>query len=458
MSNKKYFLSLILLLLINIKNIESFKYPINKDLLSSEKGEISSIEISKKSEFDKYVIDNKYVIAIFHADWCGHCKRFLPVFDEASKYKIISNTWKLLKIPCSKYNSLCEAFHIEGYPTVKVFINSKEMNKVSPPRDREHFLEYLIKVSSEPLININNKQNFFNNYGTFSPLVEYNKNKDEFITCIKTLANSYEFLSEYYFGINTITNEQDEKIIFDFDNNNVIFNYKGNCDEVKKFLRNNKYPLISEASFNLMRKINRDRMRQILILFYNSNNDIINKFIENEYKKISRDNREIVFAYSYINKNKDLADYFKIEINKETEFEIFIYDFSKEKFYRHKILDINIINIDQTKDEIINLIKNINKIYYTSNSKIMNFISDHKFLMGGLVILLVIGITYLICCCDVEDDVEFDENEEKEEKEIARKEKKKLINNDFGQEKEKTKEIKNEEINKDNKDNKEKKD
>ena len=450
---------------MNVKNIESFKYPINKDLLSSEKGEISSIEISKKSEFDKYVLDNKYVISIFHADWCGHCKRFLPVFDETSKYKIISNTWKLLKIPCSKYNSICEAFHIEGYPTVKVFINSKEMNKVSPPRDKELFFEFLIKVSSEPLINITNKQDFFNNYGTFSPLIEYNKKNDEFITCIKTLANSYEFLSEYYFGINPVSNEESEKIIFDFDDNSVIFNYKGNCDEVKKFLKNNKYPLISEASFNLMRKMNRDRIRQILIIFYNSNNDIINKFIENEYKKISKDNREIVFAYSYINQKKDLANYFKIELNKETEFEIFIYDFSKEKFYKHKILDTNIINIEQTKEEIINIIKNINKIYFTTNSKIMNFISDHKFLMAGFVILLVVGITYLICCCDVDEYEEIDENEDKE---IARKEKKKLVTNDFGQDKEKTKEIKKEETNndkikynkdnKDNKDNKEKKD
>ena len=46
--------------------------------------------------------ENEKVVLIFHADWCGHCKRFLPIFDEVSKYLIISQTWKLLKIPCSK--------------------------------------------------------------------------------------------------------------------------------------------------------------------------------------------------------------------------------------------------------------------------------------------------------------------------------------------------------------------
>ena len=70
----------------------------NKDLLKSEKNsEATSIEISTKSDFDKYITENKYAIAIFHADWCGHCKRFLPVFNEASKYLKISQNWKLLK-------------------------------------------------------------------------------------------------------------------------------------------------------------------------------------------------------------------------------------------------------------------------------------------------------------------------------------------------------------------------
>ena len=126
MAQKNFFINIILLLIsFNINHINSFKYPINKDFLSSEKGEITSIEISSKSEYDKYILNNNYTISIFHADWCGHCKRFLPVFNEASKYLFISKTWKLLKVPCTKYPSLCNAFSIEGYPTIKVYINSQ---------------------------------------------------------------------------------------------------------------------------------------------------------------------------------------------------------------------------------------------------------------------------------------------------------------------------------------------
>ena len=431
MAKKIYFIFLILL-----NNIFSFKYPINKDLLKSEKNsESTSIEISTKSDFDKYITENKYAIAIFHADWCGHCKRFLPVFNEASKYLKISQNWKLLKIPCSKYPSLCDQFSIEGYPTIKIFKNSKEMKNITPPRDLENFLEFLIKISTDPLINIKNKQDFYNDYGTFSPLVEYNEKNDKFISCIKELSTYNEFLSEYYFGL--IPNNEnifDEKIIFDFDNNNVVFNYNNNCDEVKNFLRNNKYPLLSEADFNLMRKMFRENKKHICIIFYNSNNEIINKFIFNEYKNIAKNNRDIVFAYSQFNQRKELANYFQIVLNKETEFQILIYDFKKEKFYTHKMYDINIKNLNEINNDIVDLIKNINKISYSSKDKISDFISNHKILLFLVLGVLIIIIIYLACFCDIEDDEEIGEKQTKEEK---NKELKKLINNEFGDKKQK---------------------
>ena len=440
---KKSFLFLILLISFNINNIISFKYPINRDLLSSETGKQTSIEVSEKSDYDKYILNNNYVLAIFHADWCGHCKRFLPVINEASKYLKISKTWKLLKIPCTKYPNLCNSFSIEGYPTVKVYKNSQELRGISPPRDLENFLEFLIKISSEPIINITSQQEFYNNYGTFSPVIEYNNKNNKFISCINNLAKN-EFLSEYYFGIMA---NSENKIIFNFEDNEIIFNYsekKNNCDDVKNFLKNNKYPLISEASFNLMRKINKDNKKYVFIIFYNSNNNIFDDFIKKEFKNISKENRDIVFAYSYLNIKKDLGNYFQISLNKETEVQIFIYNFHKERFYKHELYDSNVNSISDIKDNIINLVKNINKIKYVSNNKFNDFISNNKILLISIAVILVFVMIYVICYLDIDDD--SDEFNEKEDKEKARKEKKKLINNDFT-------EIKKE--NKENKENKE---
>ena len=180
MANKIIIFNILVFVLI-FKIALSFKYPINNKLADADLTDITSVDISTKSEFDNYVKNNEYVISIFHADWCGHCKRFLPVFNEASKYKIISKNWKLLKIPCTKYPLICNAFSIDGYPTIKIYKDSQELKGVSPPRDLEHFFEFLIKISSDPIIKVNSKQEFFDNYGNFSPIVEYTKNDNGLI-------------------------------------------------------------------------------------------------------------------------------------------------------------------------------------------------------------------------------------------------------------------------------------
>ena len=416
MANKIYFLYSVILLL-NINNIISFKYPLNNNLLSGEKGDSTVIEITSKEELDKYIMNNKYIISIFHADWCGHCKRFLPVFNEASKYSIVNKSWKFLSISCTSYRSICDSFSIEGYPTIKIFMNSKE-RKLSPSRDLELLLEFLIKVIDNPLKEIKDINSFYDNYGTFSPLIEYNNT--EFIECVKNLANN-EFLSEYYFG--TIK-KNENRIIFNFDNNTIKYDWDNNCKNVKTFLKNNKYPLISEATINLMRKMNKDGKRLIFIIFYNSNNEKIYNFITNELKNISKDNREIVFSYSPCDKKKDLSNYFKIELNKETEFQILIYDFHKEMNYRHKKSDTN-IDFESLEKEIRNLVKNVNNISFSSQDKIKDFIYNHKILLISIFVIFVIGIIYMACICDVDSDEDINETalKEKIEKDIIKKQK-----------------------------------
>ena len=420
-----------LILIIIIEIISCFKYPINKKLIDAELGEISSIEVGTKAEFDQYVMSNEYVISIFHADWCGHCKRFLPVFDEASKYKIVNNKWKFLKIPCSKYGSLCDSFNINGYPTIKTFKQSKEIKR-SPPRELDTFLEYLLKISNSPLIDIenNNITKFYKDYGTFSPIIKYNSKNNNFFSCIKNLADN-DFLIEYYFGLSKNDKDEEEKIIFDFDNNSIIFNWNEKCEDAKTFLKNNLFPLISDIDISFMRQMNKYGKR-VFMLFYNSNNEKLIKFIIDNFKKISKDNRNIVFGYVIQNKNRELSSYFKVNLTKESEMHILIYDFGKEITYHHPInYDINIINEKELENNIRNIIKNINNLPFTSGSKFKDFfrkIGFYDLSSTSIMILIIcfflvlIGILcYLVFCCDSED---FEEEMDIKDKKLLEKIKK----------------------------------
>ena len=397
---------------------------------------------------------NDYVISIFHADWCGHCKRFLPVFDEASRYKIINNKWKFLKIPCSKYELLCNSFSINGYPTIKTFKESKEILK-RPPRELDTFLEYLIKISNSPFVGVenNNISQFYKDYGTFSPIIEYNSKKKNFMACLNDLA-AKEFLTEYYFGLIKKDEGKDEKIIFDFDKNPLIYFWNENCEDVKLFLNNNLFPLVSNIDISFMRKMNRYG-KTIFMIFYNSNNNKMNNFLKIQYKNISKDNRNLVFGYVKNNQDKDISNYFKITLSKETEIQILIYNFDKEISYKHPInYDLNIINEEEIEINIRELLKNINNLPFTSGSKFKDFfrkigLTDMSPTTTIILFVVVFGILILILCyliffCDSEDNYEdLNAEEEKLLKQIKKQKQEKFKSNLNIEQKE----MKNENIN-----------
>ena len=65
--------------------------------------------------------------------------------------------------------------------------------------------------------------------------------------------------------------------------------------------------------------------------------------------------------------------------------QIFIFDFYKERFYKHQMYDSNLISFDNAKDDITKLIKNIKKISFTSNNRLNDFISNHKILLFSII-------------------------------------------------------------------------
>jgi thiol-disulfide isomerase/thioredoxin len=64
----------------------------------------------------KYNLSNPTLL-FFHADWCGHCQRFMPTFDKFSggvnKSKI-----NILKFNADIEKSYVKSFNIEGFPTI----------------------------------------------------------------------------------------------------------------------------------------------------------------------------------------------------------------------------------------------------------------------------------------------------------------------------------------------------
>lgn len=86
------------------------------------------------------------VIVDFWAPWCGPCKQFTPVFSEISKEFSLKALF--VKVDTQEEQFLGSRFKIRSIPTLAVFKNAKEIERVSGAMDRDSFERFVEKFVS----------------------------------------------------------------------------------------------------------------------------------------------------------------------------------------------------------------------------------------------------------------------------------------------------------------------
>jgi protein disulfide-isomerase-like protein len=84
-------------------------------------------------------------LVLFYADWCGHCKKIKPEWDETAK-EINKEDKKMLKVNCGggseEEKEIMSKYNIDGYPTIIVFDNGVA-SPYEGKRDKESFMSAL---------------------------------------------------------------------------------------------------------------------------------------------------------------------------------------------------------------------------------------------------------------------------------------------------------------------------
>jgi len=110
------------------------------DIADKEEEEI--INIVDKRKLHK----NLSSLILFHAEWCGHCKQLMPIWDALEKI-IPDNKLNIVKISCVKKEEICKSLNIiKGYPTI-IFVNSKKNELIV--FDAERTIENIIIFINE---------------------------------------------------------------------------------------------------------------------------------------------------------------------------------------------------------------------------------------------------------------------------------------------------------------------
>ena len=80
----------------------------------------------RDQNFDEVINANSHVLVEFYAPWCGHCKKLAPEYAAAAaELKTSGNKAVLAKVDADSEKELGTKFQVEGFPTLKWFVNGK---------------------------------------------------------------------------------------------------------------------------------------------------------------------------------------------------------------------------------------------------------------------------------------------------------------------------------------------
>jgi thiol:disulfide interchange protein len=80
----------------------------------------------KPDELESMIHTSEPTLVLFYADWCGHCTKLKPTWDETAAQANADKT-RMIKIDVggktSEQKEIMDRYQIDGFPTILVFQN-----------------------------------------------------------------------------------------------------------------------------------------------------------------------------------------------------------------------------------------------------------------------------------------------------------------------------------------------
>ncbi|KAL2870179.1 thioredoxin-like protein 1 [Aspergillus lucknowensis] len=90
----------------------------------------SPIHITSKEQFQSLLSSSTFVVADFHAEWCGPCHAIAPVYDQLASQLSRPNRITFTKIDVDKQQDIAKAYAVTAMPTFIVFERGRPTNTI----------------------------------------------------------------------------------------------------------------------------------------------------------------------------------------------------------------------------------------------------------------------------------------------------------------------------------------
>eukprot|EP01060_Flectonema_neradi_P026838 TRINITY_DN3626_c1_g1_i2.p1 TRINITY_DN3626_c1_g1~~TRINITY_DN3626_c1_g1_i2.p1 ORF type:complete len:458 (+),score=106.65 TRINITY_DN3626_c1_g1_i2:57-1430(+) len=114
----------------------------------------SDVIVGNSDNWDD-LIKKDFMLAEFYAPWCGHCKKLAPEWDKAATELL--GTATLVKVDATIEKGLADKYDIEGYPTIKVFIDGK-ISTYEGGRSSADIVSWVGRMAGPAVTVISNKE------------------------------------------------------------------------------------------------------------------------------------------------------------------------------------------------------------------------------------------------------------------------------------------------------------
>lgn len=110
-----------------------------------EESEVVHLDVEN---FKPFLKKKKHALVMFYAPWCGHCKRTKPEFTAAASKFSEDPRVAIAAVDCTRHSSVCSAYEVRGYPTIKYFSYLKTVTPYEGGRTEKDFVKYLASLGA----------------------------------------------------------------------------------------------------------------------------------------------------------------------------------------------------------------------------------------------------------------------------------------------------------------------